>query len=292
MKDVCCPRCGAPAITASPRRGEGKPYCSVCGWNLERAKQKERVALKQTLFFLLCVGAVAALVTFASASGRLPKVFTSIWIGLVVVGGVTAWRRLKTLESEPVGSSYSASSATLTPPAAVVQNRIVFARIRTLSKPRNIKLKISSLFMCGACAAMLVAIIVSTYFYAVRARTVTPKLGSLNEIVDLLTFVLFILIWLSITVPTIRGVFRDRRLLSNGEIGIAVVTRQSSTGGKSKTSRIEYQFQDVAGLQQTGKSTDESRELYEDMETPVFYSPENPSENVPLVGAAYNLVDL
>jgi len=138
---------------------------------------------------------------------------------------------------------------------------------------------------------MLVGIVVSTYFYAARARTVTPKLDSPNEIVNLLTSVLFVLIWLSITIPTIRGVFRDRRLLSNGEIGIAVVTRQSSTGGKTKTSRIEYQFKDAAGRQYSGKSTDESRELYEDMETPVFYNPENPAENIALVGATYDVVD-
>jgi hypothetical protein len=40
-----------------------------------------------------------------------------------------------------------------------------------------------------------------------------------------------------------------------------------------------------------GKDRDDSRKLYEDMQTPVFYNPENPSENVVLANATATLID-
>jgi hypothetical protein len=102
---------------------------------------------------------------------------------------------------------------------------------------------------------------------------------------------LFGLIASAITGTTVRAVFRDRRLLAHGDIAIAVITSQNMEGGKSKNSYIRYEFKDMAGRMWTGKGNDASRELYEDMQTPVFYNHERPSENVTLVNATLTFVD-
>ena len=90
---------------------------------------------------------------------------------------------------------------------------------------------------------------------------------------------------------TVRSVFRDRKLLANGDIAIAVIVGQETIGGKSKASKIEYEFKDLAGRTYTGKSKDETRELYEDMQTLVFYDRDNPAKTSALVGATFDLLD-
>ena len=108
---------------------------------------------------------------------------------------------------------------------------------------------------------------------------------------DVAFFLAFAGISLTVMGGTIRSVFRDRRLIANGDIAVGVIVCQETIGGKSKTSRIEYDFKDAAGRTYTGKCDDGSRELYEVMQTLVFYNRDNPAENVALVGAKFDLVD-
>ena len=70
---------------------------------------------------------------------------------------------------------------------------------------------------------------------------------------------------------------------------MATVTHQTLTGGRHPSSKITYEFKDRAGVQFHCETTEDSRTLYEEMETPIFYNPANPTENVPLVSASCEL---
>lgn len=77
--------------------------------------------------------------------------------------------------------------------------------------------------------------------------------------------------------------------MAEGDLAIGVVTHQAIIGGKNQSSQIQYEFKDAAGRRARGKGTDESRELYQDMELPVFYDPQDPEKNVALCAATWEL---
>ena len=70
-------------------------------------------------------------------------------------------------------------------------------------------------------------------------------------------------------------------------------SRRSSQCGSNahpgQQSKIRYEFKDATGRLVKGGGTDESWKLYEDMEVPVFYDPENPEKNVTLCAATCEL---
>ena len=153
------------------------------------------------------------------------------------------------------------------PSAADVKTRILYDRLRTLSKPRRISLKTSTRILIGV---FLFIIGVALYSIILGHRTTYPKANAANVFTDFAFFAMFALIWLTMAGGTVRSVFRDGKLLANGDVAIAVIVSQEMTGRKSQTSRIEYEFKDAAGRGYTGKSNDETRELYEDVQTLVF----------------------
>jgi len=96
-----CPKYGMQALGPKGFWGTSKPYCSFCGWNVERAKEVERTSLKQMPwslgFFAACFG------TFAYFSRQgftlAPLVFLS---AIIIADAIISWRRLKILnESHP-----------------------------------------------------------------------------------------------------------------------------------------------------------------------------------------------
>jgi hypothetical protein len=155
-----------------------------------------------------------------------------------------------------------------------------------LSKPRKVRLKLVPRIISIAFPISWIVIaffgyqIVRDQLAASRPFTPSNNLGAL---------LLFALIWSVIGITRIRGARKDRELLAEGNLALAIVTRQEMVGGKHRRSKIRYEFRDAAGQQIAGEGTDESRELYEDMEVPVFYDSENPNRNVALPAASYEL---
>ena len=85
---------------------------------------------------------------------------------------------------------------------------------------------------------------------------------------------------------------RGREVGDGGVCGCADnVCGQSFAGGESRNSRITYEFKDAAGRTFSGKCTDRTRKLFEEMQTPVFYDPTNPARSIALVGATYDMVE-
>jgi hypothetical protein len=292
-REIICPKCGALAGTSSVFLSLSKPYCSVCGWNLERAKEGERRNLKQLPFTLLWVAIVfGSVIYFSAAKHSSPGILPFFVIGLVEIGAFTSWRRLKVMGDLRPSRGFPDASRPVTPnqsPSAVdVKTRILYDRLLVLSRPRRISLKLSTrlllvAFICFVSVAVSVLILDHT--------KTNPNPNSANTVTNISFFMIFALIFISMAGGTVRSVFRDRKLLANGDIAIGVVVDQETIGGKSKTSKIKYDFKDAAGRTYTGKSNDGTRELYEDMSTVVFYDRDNPAKNVPLAGSTVDLVD-
>ena len=156
-----------------------------------------------------------------------------------------------------------------------------------IRRPRPLRLKtVMRIF------ASVYVIILGSVAYAIFlvARSGAVKLDS-KSLANVLPFAIFLLIWSIVAFTLFRSIVRDRGLLSDGEIAVATVTSQSHAGGESRESRIVYTFKDAAGRTFSGKCADRTRKVFEETQTPVFYDPANPSKNVALVGATYDLVD-
>jgi hypothetical protein len=156
-----------------------------------------------------------------------------------------------------------------------------------LTMPRRVRLKpVLRAFII----AFPVSWIVIAYFGYLVARSQVRASSPLITFGDLALFLFFALIWSAIGITTIRSARKDRKLLAEGNIAMATVTRQELSHGRHRTSQIQYEFRDVTGRRVYGDGTDESRELYEDMEVPVFYDPDVPSRNVALCAATCELI--
>jgi hypothetical protein len=158
--------------------------------------------------------------------------------------------------------------------------------VSALSKPRTVRFKPVARFITIAFAISWIFIV---YFGYQMVRDEIVVSGLLATLRDLGPLLLFALIWSVIGITTIRSARRDRKLLAEGEIAIAIVTHQALGGERHQQSKIRYEFKDATGRLVKGGGTDESWKLYENMEVPVFYDPENPEKNVTLCAATCEL---
>lgn len=83
-----------------------------------------------------------------------------------------------------------------------------------------------------------------------------------------------------------RGLARERRLLSEGEVALALIGRQWYM---KNGSNIQYEFTTPAGETIKGRASDFSRQLFEGMTVPVFYDAQNPRRKTALCGSFYEV---
>ena len=287
MKKVMCPKCGMEVIGGSGFWGTSKPYCSFCGWNLQLAKEIERKSLRQLPWTLLVFASFFAFVGYISKSGF--TLFPFLFLSVFLVGGAFAsWRKLRMLEaSHPTAVYANALPSVMAAKESIKQARAnPHQYLWSLAKPRRIRLKPVARVITIAFPISWMFII---YFEFPIVRDEIAVSSPLVTLRDLAPLLLFALIWSVIGITTIRSARRDRKLLSEGELAIAIVTHQELSGGKRRQSKIRYEFKDATGRLVRGGGTDESWELYEDMEVPVFYDAEDLGKNVALCAATCEL---
>lgn len=268
------------AICGSGFWGTSKPYCSFCGWNLQLAKEIERSSLKQLPWALLFFASFLAFVGYLSKSGF--ALFPFLLLCVFLVGGaIGSWRKLRLLEvSHPTAVYANALPSVMAAQAGIQQNPAnPYQYLWTISKPRRVRLKLVARVITIAFPISWIFIVYFGYQIVRDQLAVSGLLGDLGPLL------LFALIWSVIGITTIRSARRDRKLLAEGNLAMAIVTHQELSGGKGRQSKIRYEFKDAAGRVVEGGGTDESGELYEDMQMPVFYNPERPGRNVALCAA-------
>jgi hypothetical protein len=288
MTAIQCPRCSREAVGGRGVWANKKPYCPACGWNVDRAGVSSG---KNQKVLAVYIGAIALFLGAIGASAASSQQHRGNFVAfafILLMLALIAWHRSKSQNSTQapgVVDAQSTSSSAFRTPANPANP--TYERLRILSRPRTIRLKTS--------VRIFATVYVIVFGSAVSATVIAFQKGGAKAdsriLSNLIPFALFGLIWSIITITMLRSVVRDRSLLSEGEIAIATVTSQKFAGGENRESRITYDFKDAAGRTVSGKCADRTRKIFEEMQTPGFYDPNNPAKNVALVGATYEVVE-
>jgi hypothetical protein len=288
MNKVLCPKCGSEAVGGNGSWTDTNKYCPVCGWNLDRVKASQQKNLKLAGTYLVVIAiAFAAVSLFARHLAATAAFGVGAFSLFLLLAGALAWKRLKTLQSVHSDATMQVASRNFFSKQAHRPDPS-FDRLLLTPRPRPLRMKATGYVLSTALVMALLGFSVSLWLF-IRLGSANPQ--AVKDVPNFVAFGVFGLILLISLIATIRPVIRDRRLLAEGEVAIATVTSQSFAGGESKGSKISYEFKDVAGKTYTGSATDQTRTLYEEMQTPVFYNPMNPAENIPLVAAIYKLAE-
>lgn len=101
--------------------------------------------------------------------------------------------------------------------------------------------------------------------------------------------VFFLVIFASLCLHELRREIRNRPILEDGEFVLGRVTSQQDVGGKTRKSKIAYEFNDALGRTWSGKGYDTTKAYKENMSLIVFYEPNDPSQNVALCTTVWRL---
>lgn len=281
MKKISCPKCGGEAVGGDGFWGTSKPYCSFCGWNVELAKEIERKTLRQLPWGLVLFGAFFGCIAYFSKTefALFPFLFLSV---AIVVSTIASWKRLRLLdESHPAAAYRTSLSSLATAEEKTKQNLLTaYQKLWAINKPRQVRFKTVARVIS---IAFPISLFVMAYFGFLILRSGSVVFS------DIAVPIAVGLVWSIIGITTIRDALRDRKLLAEGDLAIGRVTHQELSGGKNRRSKIRYEFKDLTGRIIKGEATDDLRGLYEDMETPIFYNPSDPSENVVLAACSCEL---
>jgi hypothetical protein len=287
MSGIQCPRCGREAAGGGRFWRGGKPYCPACGWNVDRANavSSQNQTLATVYFFGMAIFLAVIGAKASSASQHRVRfiAFAFFLLMLVLIG------RHRRKSQKSMQTRY-ADTAPAVPGAFVMSAKpasIPYERLLMMRRPRTIRLKTPNRIFAAAFVLSFVGVSYAV-FAIVEKGGVKADFSALPNIIP---FAMFGLIWSIMATTMFRSMLRDRSLLSDGEIAIATITAQSFAGGENRQSKIVYEFKDAAGHSCSGKCTDRTRKLFEEMQAPVFYDPVNPGKNVALVGATYDLVE-
>src|SRR5882762_668430 len=232
MKKLTGPKCGMEVIGGSGFWGTSKPYCSFCGWNLQLAKEIERESLRQFPRNLLLFAGFFAFVGYLSKSGF--AVFPFLFLSVFVVGGaIVSWRKLRLLEaSHPTAVYTNALPSVMTVKDGIKQVRVnPHHELWNLTKPRRVQLKPVARIIT---VAFPISWIFIAYFGYQIARNQIAVAGPLVTFGDLALFLYFAFIWSIIGLTTMRSARRNRKLLAEGDVAMAIVTHQELIGGTSE----------------------------------------------------------
>lgn len=267
--------------------GTSKPYCSLCGWNLQAAKELARASIKGApkilLFFAAFFGFFGYL--YKAVVVVFPFLFLSVF---VVADAIVSWRKLKLLEDSHPTVHTNTPTSKIIDKSALKQVPKSADNLWSLSKPRRVRLKPLARIVTVAFPISWIFIAFFGYMIAADQIERSHLFPALSSLVPLL---LIASIWSFVAITTISRARIDRKLFAEGDLTMAVVTHQKLSGGKHRTSEIRYEFKDQAGRMVAGKGTDGSWELYEDMEVPVFYDTENSARNVAICSALCEVED-
>jgi len=286
MPSIYCPRCGAQAEGGYRFWGLSKPHCTACGWNVTLAIEATRNSRNELPWALPIIGVVFLVDIFGSKDR-----FAAIPMLLLFTGVAGIWislqRKLNRLQEiqKSAAYPYPQTSALTALQAVKLIRESRLEQLRALPKPRIVVFKLVPRILSYLFPLSWVFGIVFV-FTIFRERGLTPVAFS-----EWLPFLLMGVIWSGVCIVFIWNAIKDRRLLAEGEIAMGTVIHQRRSGRKHQTSRIYYEFRDSTGRKIQSDTTDDSRTLYEEMETPVFYSPLDPYKNIPLVCADCRLVE-
>lgn len=268
MRTILCPRCGAPIATYRAFRPTIKPFCSRCGWNLQRAEATIARTGSTMMFIPIAIAALALLIAFATARTVSP-------IGILVPLAVGAILLIPSWSYCSARKQLDAAKSSANPALAMGQPFVdpSLQRLQALPRPRRVRFRAPTSLLIILLFLVLLPIGV---VYLMTHHPASAR-GHVHPSGFLAMPIIFVVL---IVVPY----FRDKRnqpLLRDGELSLGRVTYQENIQvGKSSYSRIAYEFKTPSGQLIQDRAKDLTYSVYEDMTIPVFYDPANPSKNV------------
>ena len=280
MAKILCPLCGSPVSRRQFFERSNKPFCTRCGWNIDRAEKALREGRSMLVIFALAVAAITLFVTLTSP--RNPELLViPILFGLVALAPF--WNYFSTRRM------IAAARSSATPGFAIADRPIESAlqRLQMMPRPRHVRLTwtgriavvvLASVFVFGT---LLLAVIFTWNGYPHDSRN--------SPLIPLL----FILFFASIIViPVVLREQRNWQLLRDGEIALARVSSQTIVQlGKTTRSQIDFEFRTNQGALVRNSQKDLTGNVFEDMTIPVFYDPRDASQNVALCATYLRIQD-
>jgi hypothetical protein len=287
MASVVCPFCGTKIHHQQFWVTANKPFCSNCGWNLNRAQHHIQEKAK-TVRFLLIASGIAVAITAAMAIGKndfpgfLPL---PVLVGVISLGYAWEYRGAKRILNEvALGNKTDPSASGRAPlPSHLSQ------KVQALPRPRRVTLsptgRISLLLFI-----MALAVVGSFIFVFVdNARD-----GSFawNQLWPILLLLAIVPILASVMIFSFVKERKKLSLVRDGEVAVARVVEQNVIQrGKHSYNEITYEFALPAGPLIRKTEREETNLIFEDMLIPVFYNPSLPNDCAALCATCYRLPD-
>jgi uncharacterized protein (DUF983 family) len=277
MKTITCPRCGAPVTIYRAFRPTVKPFCSRCGWNLERAKIVAAGSSPVAKFVPVFIIAIAALIGFSAVSRSASPV---AWILPLLIGAVALIPLWMTFSNR---KDVEAAMSSVNPSLALAQPPLdpALQQLQAMPRPRRVRFRVPGALITVLALAVILGfggLYIATQAKPSRLSRGTPNVQVHSNLSGILVVPIVFVVLL--VVPY----FRDKRnlpLMRDGELALGKVTYQENIqAGKSSYSRIGYEFKTSSGQLIQDQAKDLTYAIYEDMIIPVFYDATNPARNV------------
>jgi uncharacterized protein (DUF983 family) len=291
MGNITCPLCGAP-ITGTGLFGQGKPFCTHCGWNLERAESALNANSRVAVLLAVGLGILAISLFWLSSNARGggPHLIPALPILLffVLAGGIPYWSYLSTKRAIAQARATPSLQGQAQPiPDAFLQ------RVQSLPQPRRVGFR----FPGAAAGAVAFAFGMLILIMFLATAHVGPPTGHRNGVpfpyFALFGPIIFVVVVIGIVIiPAVLKEKRNRPLFQDGEVAAArVLAQRTMRQGKASYSQIDYEFQTSGGETIRNTERDLSGKVFEDMLIPVFYDPVNPSRCAALCASYSRLLD-
>jgi hypothetical protein len=270
MASVTCPICGNNVTLYRFLQTANKPFCTKCGWNIERARI-ELATRKKELWLLLSISGLSTLAVIVVwlHEKELPGFFPLVQMAIVITFAYS-WNSL--------GIKRAITDARLPNPKALqrlVEPKVLFLqKIASLERPRRVVLRFA-----GALATLFLIFIffaqcLVAYLFAAYGRGELPTSDELFPLLPLLALMVILAATIGLSY---RTELKKLPLIRDGQfVAARVVEQRVNHRGKQTYNQITYEFQEPHGPLVRKTERDHSRLIFEDMLIPVFYNPTRP----------------
>jgi hypothetical protein len=272
---VHCPHCHkeATAVRAFFLADGSEFYCADCGRNVHKVTTNLRIAVWAS-WGASVVGVVLAALALKGPWGAQGALLIAIpFVLLPVVSGLVTRFRVTKIAVAPVDAKVplaaGASSGGTRPP-----NDVVF-----VARPRAVRLTKRG-YVYSLAVALATALVLWLLSFGVRGLVGSSSANKIKSLFIVVVWTAFL--WSCVSFY--RNRFREKRLLTHGELSRGIISTQSNT---QLGSRIVYSYNDGNGNSFQNRATDFSKKLYEEMPIHVFYNPLNSRESAAPEGSLF-----
>jgi uncharacterized protein (DUF983 family) len=282
VNGITCPRCGSSLPLRQFFARSNKPFCTRCGWNLDRAEAALNDTKTMLKLIALGVAGVGLFAMFAAFRSHEPE---ALWFPaiFVVIAMVPLWNYISVRRAITAAKSTVIPDLARTNPLALPSVQLLLS----LPRPRRVRVNFTGIL---GLLTLLSAVILLCLLLMVPFPWHDSPIDSKNSPLIPVVFITFV-----VAVMVVPAILREKRnwsLFRDGDVALARVLAQSrSQQGRTTYSRIEFEFRANSGQLVRNSQKDLSEKVFEEMTIPVFYDPLDPSKNTALCASYLKISD-